>query len=106
MFKKGVVTALFLLFSSWSWAAEYWIDVRIPEQYEAKHLEGAINIPLQTIPDVLPTMINKDDVIHVYCNSGRQSRIALNGLTKMGYTNVIDEGGLEELLKRKAAETK
>lgn len=102
MFKKGAVTLLFLLFSSLSWAAEYWIDVRISEQYQAQHLEGAINIPLQEIPAILPTLVNKDDVIHVYCNSGRQSRIALNGLTKMGYTKVIDEGGLEALLKRKA----
>lgn len=44
MFKKGLL-ALALVFSLPVFAAEHWIDVRVPEQYQQEHVQGAINIP-------------------------------------------------------------
>ena len=44
MFKKGLL-ALTLVFSLPVFAAEHWIDVRVPEQYQQEHVQGAINIP-------------------------------------------------------------
>ena len=46
MFKKGLL-ALTLVFSLPVFAAEHWIDVRVPEQYQQEHVQGAINIPLK-----------------------------------------------------------
>lgn len=46
MFKKGLL-ALALVFSLPVFAAEHWIDVRVPEQYQQEHVQGAINIPLK-----------------------------------------------------------
>ena len=36
-----------LVFSLPVFAAEHWIDVRVPEQYQQEHVQGAINIPLK-----------------------------------------------------------
>lgn len=48
MLKKGIF-ALALFIAMPLYAAEYWIDVRIPEQYQREHIQGAINIPLKEI---------------------------------------------------------
>ena len=48
MFKKGLL-ALALVFSLPVFAAEHWIDVRVPEQYQQEHVQGAINIPLKEV---------------------------------------------------------
>lgn len=45
MLKKGVFALAFFIAMP-LYAAEYWIDVRIPEQYQREHIQGAINIPL------------------------------------------------------------
>lgn len=101
MFKRLSVAVVFLLFSACSWSAEYWIDVRIPGQFYRYHLDEAVNVPLfeleTKIADVVP---NKDDVVHLYCNTGNQSSQAKLRLAQMGYQNVIDEGGLRELVEK------
>ena len=84
MFKKGLL-ALTLVFSLPVFAAEHWIDVRVPEQYQQEHVQGAINIPL------------KDDTVKVYCNAGRQSGQAKDILSEMGYTHVENAGGLKDI---------
>lgn len=101
MFRTGLM-AITLLFSSASaLAAEYWIDVRIPEQYQAEHIDGAINIPLKQLKEEIAGQVkSKDDTVHLYCNSGRQSGIAKQTLLDMGYTNVLNEGGLDRVKQR------
>lgn len=73
MLKKGIF-ALALFVAMPLYAAEYWIDVRIPEQYQREHIQGAINIPLKEIKSHIETVVpDRNDTVKLYCNSGRQS---------------------------------
>ncbi|EET0370536.1 thiosulfate sulfurtransferase PspE [Escherichia coli] len=105
MFKKGLL-ALALVFSLPVFAAEHWIDVRVPEQYQQEHVQGAINIPLKevkeriatAVPDKIATAVpDKNDTVKVYCNAGRQSGQAKEILSEMGYTHVENAGGLKDI---------
>lgn len=75
------------------------IDVRTPEEFASGHIDGAINIPYDQIGDKLPTLknIKKDDNILVYCRSGRRSETAKQTLNQLGYKNVQNGGGMQEL---------
>lgn len=64
------------------------IDVRTPEEYKEKHIEGAINIPIYEIENIKTEIINKDVVILVYCKSGTRSKMAKEILIQSGYNNV------------------
>lgn len=78
-----------------------WIDVRSAEEYQAGHLEGALNVPHTDIAaHIAKISPNKDEPINVYCRSGRRSELALNELKKLGYTNVTNQGGYTELLQK------
>ncbi|MBA7933497.1 thiosulfate sulfurtransferase PspE [Klebsiella sp. RHBSTW-00215] len=85
-------------------AAEHWIDVRVPQQYQKEHVEGAINIPLADIKTRIASEVpDKNDTIKVYCNVGRQSGQAQQVLTEMGYTQVVNAGGLNQIDMPKSA---
>lgn len=78
-----------------------WIDVRTAGEYESGHIEDAINIPYKEIGRKIESVAkNKDEKIFLYCESGRRSGIAKEILDKMGYLNVINAGGYEEIKKR------
>lgn len=63
------------------------IDVREPFEYQAGHVDGAVNIPVGEIQSVeLP----RDEAIVVYCRSGARSGMAQQALQAMGYTNVTN----------------
>ncbi len=97
MFKKGLL-ALALVFSLPVFAAEHWIDVRVPEQYQQEHVQGAINIPLKEVKERIATAVpDKNDTVKVYCNAGRQSGQAKEILSEMGYTHVENAGGLKDI---------
>ena len=73
------------------------VDVRSLEEYNEGHIPNAISIPLETIENETETKLkNKDDLILVYCRSGRRSREAALRLIEKGYTNVIDFGGIQD----------
>ena len=73
------------------------VDVRTLEEYNEGHIPNAISVPLETIENEAETKLkNKDDLILVYCRSGRQSREAALKLIEKGYTNVIDFGGIKD----------
>ena len=73
------------------------VDVRSLEEYNEGHIPNAISIPLETIENEAETKLkNKDDLILVYCRSGRRSREAALKLIEKGYTNVIDFGGIKD----------
>ena len=77
---------------------EVWIDVRTAEEFNLGHFKNAKNIPYNEIKNnlnLLPT--DKSIDIYVYCRSGRRSNIAKMYLNELGYLNVIDRGGLENL---------
>jgi len=73
------------------------VDVRSLEEYNEGHIPNAISVPLETIENEAETKLkNKDDLILVYCRSGRRSREAALRLIEKGYTNVIDFGGIQD----------
>ena len=71
------------------------LDVRRPDEFAAGHIPNAINVPNETIgTDEIPELPNKDQLIMVYCRSGRRSKEASAKLVKLGYTNIVEFGGI------------
>ncbi len=71
------------------------LDVRRPDEYQAGHIPGAINIPNETIgSEELPQLPDKDQTILVYCRSGNRSKQASEKLAALGYTQVLEFGGI------------
>ena len=71
------------------------LDVREQDEFDQGHIPGAILIPYTQIDfkaeDVLPDL---DQLILVYCRSGRRSKIAAEALVDLGYTNIKEFGGI------------
>ena len=71
------------------------LDVRRPDEFAAGHIPNAINVPNETIgTSEIPELPNKDQLIMVYCRSGRRSKEASEKLLKLGYTNIVEFGGI------------
>ena len=71
------------------------IDARTQSEYDDGHIPGAILIPEYEIADRAEKELpDKDQLILVYCRSGRRSKIAAEELVKLGYTNVKEFGGI------------
>lgn len=71
------------------------IDVRTLAEYNAEHLDGALNIPVDVIASQIEEKVTeKDTKIIVYCRSGNRSATAAQTLLDMGYTNVSDLGAM------------
>ena len=71
------------------------IDARTQEEYDQGHIPGAILIPEYEIANRAEKELSaKDQLILVYCRSGRRSKIAAEELVKLGYTNVKEFGGI------------
>lgn len=71
------------------------LDVRTVEEFSEGHIEGAILIPDYEIGEKAEeTLTDKNQLILVYCRSGRRSKLASAELAKMGYTNVKEFGGI------------
>ena len=78
-----------------------WIDVRSAEEFNAGHLQGAVNIPHDKIIEGVKALGSaKDEPINLYCRSGRRAEAALTELKNAGYTNVTNHGGYEDLVKK------
>ena len=71
------------------------LDVREQDEYDAGHISGAILIPYTQIEAKANEMLpDKDQLILVYCRSGRRSKIAAEALAELGYTNIKEFGGI------------
>ena len=71
------------------------LDVRTHEEFAAGHIPGAIVIPNETIgTEDIPQLPDKDQLIMVYCRSGNRSKQASDKLVKLGYTNIVEFGGI------------
>ena len=71
------------------------IDARTQEEYDEGHIPGAILIPEYEIANRAEKELpDKNQLILVYCRSGRRSKIAAEALAKLGYTNVKEFGGI------------
>lgn len=73
------------------------LDVRTWEEYHEGHIPGAICIPNETIgTNEIPELAEKDQLILVYCRSGNRSKQAAQKLVQLGYTNVVEFGGIRD----------
>ena len=71
------------------------LDVRRPDEFAAGHIPDAINVPNETIGTVeISELPDKDQLIMVYCRGGRRSKEAAGKLVKLGYTNIVEFGGI------------
>lgn len=71
------------------------VDARTQEEFDEGHIEGAIMIPEYEISQKAEKELpDKDQLILVYCRSGRRSKIASQALVDLGYTNVKEFGGI------------
>jgi len=73
--------------------AFYLVDVRTPAEYKSGHIPGSVNVELAIIADQPPTD-DTDASIVVYCRSGNRSAQAAAVLSSLGYTSVLDWGGI------------
>ena len=71
------------------------LDVRRPDEYASGHIPGAINVPNEEIGTAeIAELPDKSQLILVYCRSGRRSKEAAEKLAKLGYTNIVEIGGI------------
>ena len=71
------------------------LDVRAQDEYDEGHIPGAIVIPhTQIEAEAENVLTDKDQLILVYCRSGRRSKIAAEALVRLGYTNIKEFGGI------------
>ena len=71
------------------------LDVRRLDEYADGHIPGAINLPNEDIGTTeIPKLPDKAQLILVYCRSGRRSKEASEKLVKLGYTNIVEFGGI------------
>ena len=71
------------------------LDVRTQEEYDQGHIPSAIVISHEEIKEKAEEMLtDKDQLILVYCRSGRRSKIAAEALVELGYTNIKEFGGI------------
>ena len=71
------------------------LDVRTQEEYDEGHIPGAIVISHEEIAEKADEVLtDKEQLILVYCRSGRRSKIAAEALMELGYTNIKEFGGI------------
>lgn len=73
------------------------LDVRTAEEFAEKHISGAVNISNETIgTEEIAELPDKNQLILVYCRSGNRSKQASAKLAELGYTNVVEFGGIND----------
>ena len=71
------------------------LDVRTEQEFAAGHIPGAILVPNETIGTTdIAQLPDKDQLIMVYCRSGNRSKQASDKLVRLGYTNIVEFGGI------------
>ena len=73
------------------------LDVRTKEEFAEKHIPDAINIPNEEIGTAeIVELPDKNQLILVYCRSGNRSKQASEKLAALGYTNIVEFGGIND----------
>ena len=73
------------------------LDVRTAAEYAGGHLPNAVNVSNESIGTTPPKELpDKGQMIFVYCRSGARSQQAAQKLAAMGYTNIIEMGGIQD----------
>jgi phage shock protein E len=73
------------------------IDVREPNEFQGGHIEGAMNIPLGSIPNSVAKIKKMSQPIIVYCRSGMRSGQAMMFLKTQGLKEVYNGGGINQM---------
>lgn len=76
-----------------------YLDVRTSAEFNNGHYPGAVNIPVDELPQRFDEL-NKEDHFITYCHSGARSTMALLFLQQAGFTAVENGGGIEDLLRK------
>jgi phage shock protein E len=101
MMKKTFLSLIMLCSFSALADPVYWIDVRTAAEFNTGHLAGAVNIPHGEIANEIGGLTqDKNAEIYLYCHSGGRADKALNTLEKLGYTQVINEGGFDDVVEK------
>jgi rhodanese-related sulfurtransferase len=82
------------------------IDVRTSEEYNSGYIEQATNFSLQDMQAGKLPDLAKDTKIYVYCRSGNRSAQAKQLLQNAGFSNVVDLGGIEDVVNMGASKVK
>jgi hydroxyacylglutathione hydrolase len=83
----------------------YVIDVRKPGEYQAEHIEGTVNVPLDYINQHLAE-IPKTGIVYLHCAGGYRSMIAASILKARGWNNLIDvQGGFKAIVETSVPRT-
>ena len=73
------------------------LDVRTAQEYASGHIPGAVNKPNETIAsEAIQQLPDKEQLILVYCRSGNRSKQAAGKLVDLGYTNIVEFGGIND----------
>lgn len=71
------------------------LDVRTAQEFASGHIPGAVLLPNETIgTEDIPLLPDKDQLILIYCRSGNRSKQAAEKLAQLGYTNIVEFGGI------------
>lgn len=71
------------------------LDVRTAQEFSSGHIPGVALLPNETIgTEDIPLLPDKDQLILVYCRSGNRSKQAAEKLAQLGYTNIVEFGGI------------
>ena len=71
------------------------LDVRRADEFATGHIPGAVNLPNEQIgKSEIPSLPDKNQTIYIYCRSGNRSKLAADKLLALGYTNLIEFGGI------------
>lgn len=70
------------------------VDVRSTLEFQQGHINNAVSMPITTILEDIVLEYEKDTYIIVYCQSGKRSKTAAEGLIEIGYENVYDLGSI------------
>jgi phage shock protein E len=73
------------------------VDVRSPQEFAQDHYPGAINIPIDQVPQRVQEFKEMKTPIVAYCRSGNRSGMAVSILKQAGVQDVYNGGGLEDL---------
>lgn len=73
------------------------LDVRTEQEFEEQHIPNAINVPNETIgTKEISELPDKEQLIMVYCRSGNRSKQASEKLVEIGYSNIVEFGGMKD----------
>lgn len=71
------------------------LDVRTAQEFASGHIPGAMLLPNEDIgTEEIAQLPDKSQLILVYCRSGNRSKQAADKLVRLGYTNIVEFGGI------------